>query len=405
MIFACVIAVCTQLVPATTTLRVRMLDSLTSVESSVGHTLRAVVMRPLVLDGRTVVDAGSTITGVTTAAGTLREKGRQYFVTVTFSTLTTRDGTTIPFPARIVDVINAREYVDTAGRVIGPPLQSMSKSASTWALAALGMVEPIPAIMMMAAFRGEQQARHRDIRFAPGTDLVIRALAPVTAAESPGNGAELAALVDDVTAQRFDTLLAQLPRRTAVRVNGPPSDFLNAIFVGSDAQIDSAFRAAGWSTAEKISARSDFRTFWSALRGKGDEHQPVSTQVAFGRLPDLVYQRVVDTFAKRHHVRLWRSSLLWNGQSVWIAAATRDIGVRLSAAHRGFTHRTDPEIDDERNVLVEDLQVSGGVQALSLVPSINSVHEYFAGKVRSDGRVAVIVLAPRPQNGIRFGRY
>ena len=136
--FAYAIALCTQMFPATTTLRVRTLDSLSSVETSVGRTVRAVVMRPLVIDGRTVADAGSVITGVTSAAGTLREKGRQYFVTVTFSSLIRRDGTRLSFPARVVDVMNAREAVDTAGRVIGPPLQSMSKSASTWAFAGRG---------------------------------------------------------------------------------------------------------------------------------------------------------------------------------------------------------------------------------------------------------------------------
>ena len=52
---------------------------------------------------------------------------------------------------------------------------------------------------------------------------------------------------------------------------------------------------------------------------------PVSALLMNERPPDLVFQKSLNTFAKRHHVRIWKLAKKYNGREVWVGAATHDI--------------------------------------------------------------------------------
>ncbi len=54
----------------------------------------------------------------------------------------------------------------------------------------------------------------------------------------------------------------------------------------------------------------------------------MSTLTIGGRPPDLMFQKSLDTFAKRHHVRVWELHKTYQGQEVWVAAATHDIATQ-----------------------------------------------------------------------------
>jgi len=121
----------------------------------------------------------------------------------------------------------------------------------------------------------------------------------------------------------------------------------------------------------------------------------VSQLVLDGRPPDLVFQKLTDTFAKRHHVRIWRAAAEWTGHPAFVAAATHDVGIEFSSEERTFTHRTDPAIDEERDKIVDDLITANAVAALSLAPRPPVAGLTVTGgqvPVITDWRVAIVAL-------------
>ena len=77
------------------------------------------------------------------------------------------------------------------------------------------------------------------------------------------------------------------------------------------------------------------------------------------RPPDLVFQKSLNTFAKRHHVRIWKLAKKYNGREVWVGAATHDIATENGRGYTKWTHRIDPHVDRERDWIQSDLLFSG----------------------------------------------
>jgi hypothetical protein len=148
-----------------------------------------------------------------------------------------------------------------------------------------------------------------------------------------------------------------------------------------------------------MSLRSDFLTFVKSAKGEGYDAQPVSELVLGGRSPDEVYEKVTDSFLKRHHFRVWRwpsESGKGDGNAVWIIAATRDTGLMFSSQRGSFTHTVDPHIDLERDKIVSDLVAADRVAALSYsrraAPASGAVVNGGRAATVTDWRMAVLVL-------------
>jgi hypothetical protein len=128
---------------------------------------------------------------------------------------------------------------------------------------------------------------------------------------------------------------------------------------------------------------------------RGYKEAPVSILTLEGRPPDLVFQKSTNTFAKRHHMRLWRTRQSWTDKPVWVAAATHDVGIDFSQESSTFIHRIDPRIDRERAKIVSDLLFTGRVRSLALVerPEVPRRTTNATGDdMITDGRMAVVVL-------------
>ena len=83
-----------------------------------------------------------------------------------------------------------------------------------------------------------------------------------------------------------------------------------------------------------------------------------------GREPDLVFQKSLNSIAKRHHVRLWRVTGP-GGESIWLGAATHDITVGFDAKTFGLLHKIDENIDRERRKVIADLEFIGASSGAS----------------------------------------
>jgi hypothetical protein len=112
-------------------------------------------------------------------------------------------------------------------------------------------------------------------------------------------------------------------------------------------------------------------------------------------MPDLVFQKSLDTFAKRHHLRIWKLTQTYNGREVWVGAATHDIATTNSRAGTKWSHRIDPHIDRERDWVESDLLFSGTAEAYVDVdrPKAPKKLENATGDdIVTDGKMSVVWL-------------
>ena len=105
-------------------------------------------------------------------------------------------------------------------------------------------------------------------------------------------------------------------------------------------------------------------------------------------------EKTLNTFNKRHHLRLWQTpASAPDGRPIWLAAATHDVGIDV---HRGvISHDTDPDLDDERAQVGFDLYLGRAVHAAELMTPPDPLSKRMTatgGEWHTDGRLFVIDL-------------
>ncbi len=140
---------------------------------------------------------------------------------------------------------------------------------------------------------------------------------------------------------------------------------------------------------------SKFETLRALAEDRGYNEAPVSVLLLDGSPPDMVFEKTNDTFARRHHLRIWRRPGMVDGKPVWAVAATHDTGINFSEADRTFIHRIDAQIDREREKVVDDLLFTGRVKACELVDRLQvprKTSNATGDSIETDGRIAVLLL-------------
>jgi len=382
-----------QHVASGTALPIRLTSPVGSKIRKAGDSVFAEVIAPVLDSGRVAIAPGTKLLGVVAGAGIEQAVYRRHFLDLHFTRLAESGMPTAPIRVRVLHVDNAREVVDSTGRILGPPIPNTLHSKLTWGLLVLGVWNPIVAAALFASIQGESHELHRAIRYPPGTEMEI-----VTLENTPLPGWTTWQPPPPVAdSQTFaDSVLDFVPPRATAFGGGVPADLIDFIFIGSRKQIESAFKAAGWDRAEKLDVRTGFDVFIDAMQARGYDHQPVSTLLLGGRPPDVVYQKLTDTFAKRHHIRIWRrSDLSWGGRDVFVAAASHDVGLTFLPKEHAFSHQVDGHIDIERRKIVDDLLTANAVLALSLYPRTPIPDARMGGgtvPIHTDWNTAVLML-------------
>jgi len=172
--------------------------------------------------------------------------------------------------------------------------------------------------------------------------------------------------------------------------DGLLGDPVNLAVHGDEDDIHAAMRAAGWVRADAITPRSALRIVVSSLLRRSYPAAPVSTLVLFGRGQDFAYQKEVEgNPSQRHHVRFWHTPADWvlpGGRSVdWLAGATYDRSVGLSALTFQVTHKIDADIDIERNFVVDDVRWANAEADLGVWPDFfTAYHDKNGGGGRGE---------------------
>lgn len=138
----------------------------------------------------------------------------------------------------------------------------------------------------------------------------------------------------------------------------------------------------------------------SFLLGSQYRYSPVSGLYLFGRSQDVALQRSRRSINERLHLRLWLTPLRFRGKSVWVGQVSRDIGVRFTTKTWNLTtHRVDPDVDESRDYVIEDLMQAGRVEATGYVDGVGECnhtaprHNLTGDPYFTDGKRAVILLS------------
>lgn len=207
----------------------------------------------------------------------------------------------------------------------------------------------------------------------------------------------------ELNLEALRTELEKFPCCTTDQEQKQFGDPLNLVIVGDFTNVAAAFVRRGWLPAEETYSSAVWKTIKSFLFGAQYRYSPVSSLYFDGRHQDLARQKPRHDIHERNHLRLWYTPMQFDGKPVFVGQISRDIGVRFtSKAWPPVTHKIDPDIDEARSALIEDLLFS---QALAHVGFVNGVGAAKPSKPRlnltgdpyfTDGLRAVLFLEPGP---------
>jgi hypothetical protein len=297
----------------------------------------------------------------------------------------------------VLDVDNARETVRN-NEILGT-IQPHASNKLSIAMAALGATNPIAGYTLKSVQTVYGLSIRREIQFPAGTDMQIQVVRPAMLKQKEEWAGWPRLPVD----ARLQQLVAAAPMRTQTP-NKTPSDPTNLMFLGAREQLMSAFGEAGWYAPDDLGVKSALKTAQATLRQTGYDTGPVSTLLVAGQPPDLVFQKSLDTFAMRHHLRIWKLNQTYNGQEVWVGAATHDIDTTNSRAGSKWSHRIDPHVDRERDWVETDLLFVGTAVAYAEVERPNALRTLSnatGDQIVTDGKMSVVQLATskKPADG------
>lgn len=177
--------------------------------------------------------------------------------------------------------------------------------------------------------------------------------------------------IRDVDREGLIAGLEDLPCCVKDRKGKNDGDPLNIAFVGHVEDLYYTLLRAGWDETETLYGGSLFRTGISALFGKAYRYSPVSPLYVFGRAQDAAFQRARTSINERNHLRIWLTPMRYEGQPVWIGQISRDIGIRFTWK-TVTTHKIDPDVDETRDFLVEDLAYAQGLAGIGHVEGVGA---------------------------------
>jgi hypothetical protein len=165
--------------------------------------------------------------------------------------------------------------------------------------------------------------------------------------------------------------LERLPCCTTNKKGTEEGDPLNLVVIGEGEDVFHTFIRAGWDETETIYTASALKTTVSFLFGGRYRYSPVSGLYVFGRPQDVAFQKVRESIHERNHLRLWLAPMRFEEKPVWVGQISRDIGVRFTTKTI-VTHKIDPDVDETRDFLIQDLWYSQGLLKFALVKGVGA---------------------------------
>jgi hypothetical protein len=173
-----------------------------------------------------------------------------------------------------------------------------------------------------------------------------------------------------------------------------PGDPINVALIGTEAQVQTIMRAAGWYPADPVTLKSSLEIAAGTVLKRPYDDAPVSPLYLWGHKQNLAFEKPVGNDPRqRHHVRYWKSTRLdEQGRPLWAGSVTYDKRVGLSHTTGQITHHIGPDVDAERDNLFAELKKTGDLETVQI---IDGFHKVLSGKNgggdpwHTDGRLFV----------------
>jgi hypothetical protein len=380
-------------VPAGAQLQVRLKTKIASNTSKPDDPVETTVIAPVIVNGALAIPAGIALRGVVTGASAATDPTVRATLALDFRELE-MGGRRIRVHTLLTAVENARESVNDKGEIQGILANETLSARMDSGIDKVTEKYSGLGGFLSAAKSAVFKEAEGDISYDSGVEIDVKLTAALTLTGAPPPGPDAAlqpvadprALIDLVNRQPFQSRAQKPPKE---------SDITTLMFIGSQEQVQGAFAGAGWSQASKLGEKSKLETLRALAEDRGYSEAPVSILYLDGRPPDMVFEKLNNTFSKRHHLRIWLRPDPYRGQPVWVCAATHDTGIDFSAKDRTFIHKIDSQIDLERSKVVNDLLLTGKVQSLLMVdrPNVPRNGQNATGdNLTTDAKMAVVIL-------------
>jgi hypothetical protein len=383
-------------VPAGQRLSVRLLQELSSRTSHEGTTVKAASITPIVVNGEILVPSGATLEGKVVQADAVGWgfKHETASLTIDWNRATLPDGRALDIEMRVYEVENAQEKVTDKGKIQGiRSTGTIGHTVQNGVLAFAG-IDPVAYIFASASGSAVLGFAEPEILYPGGTELTLINLRPlITSTAYPASVKPMER--DAAGREQLQAFVKKLPYRTRTKGSNKASDLTNLVFIGHPAALERAFKAAGWLETDDLYASSTFRTVKSITGNETYTQAPMSVLLLDERPPYLTLSKTTNTFAARHHLRIYPTTEQYDGQTVLTSSSTQDIAIAFSKKQKTFIHVIDQHIDNERSKVVNDLMFTGCVDSLDMVerPWVpRDAYNSTGDRLLTDGEAAVVRL-------------
>lgn len=197
-------------------------------------------------------------------------------------------------------------------------------------------------------------------------------------------------------------LFSKIPRRVSDK-QGNPGDMVNFLVLGSEEAMQHTFTTAGWVKVDADVTNAILTGVLESLKKESYLTMPMSQLYLFGRPQDYgwAHAEPIRVAKSRNHLRIWKAPFEVNGETLWVGAATHDIGFERDERNNGVTHKIDPDIDLERDYVEKTLAETGLVAEVShFLPEspLREARTATGGSFHSNGQVLILKLAESATN-------
>ena len=191
-----------------------------------------------------------------------------------------------------------------------------------------------------------------------------------------------------------NSLFAKIPRRIGDK-DGNAGDMVNFLILGSEDAMQKVFTTAGWVKVDADVRGTLLHGLIESLSKESYLTMPMSPLYLFGRSQDYgwAHAEPISVVASRNHLRIWKAPFQLHGRTVWVGAATHDIGFERDQRNNGLTHKIDPDIDLERDYVEKTLTSTGLVSDLThFLPDkpMKEAKTATGGSFHSSGQVLIM---------------
>ena len=204
-----------------------------------------------------------------------------------------------------------------------------------------------------------------------------------------------------------------------VTPDGFASDPLNVGVVATRRDLINAMEKAGWYIADPHRGRYMLKHVLSILLGSFYPNAPVSNLYLFGRKQDIAFEIPIEGrgVGNRHHVRFWATtfqhsnpftvhSIHWHHRRahlqgdnlLWVGAASLDVGVGFIRHNFQLTHMIDPDTNQERDLIVDQLKAQKlvrKIETITLGEPYRLINRVMSGYLHTDGKMIIATLKRR----------